>query len=495
MRDVSDTISAISSASLDLGAAGKTIIRVSGPKAFEVVGDICVSEKKRADTILLKEFSSGRKRLLTPLIVKAAEGLAVEATGYFFAGPDSYTGQDLAEIHLFQSECVAEAVFEKVLDNTRQAEAGEFTLRAYLNGKIDLSQAEAVAAIVATSNRFQLAAAEKLLDGSLRRQIAEVRQGILELISSIEAGIDFSEEQIEIITVEQACAQTDELTKQLADILAGSVRYEETMDMVSAGLAGAPNVGKSSLLNSLLETNRSIVADESGTTRDVLTGVLNLESTRCAVFDCAGLGKIGAGVLDRLANQAAIESLKAASLVLLCIDADRFDVEEAKLLTEQIAPGKIICVLTKCDLVGEDQIAAKLELLRKSICMETQNKSTSARILNQVQDDRSMNCIAVSSKTGFGIDKLKKQIQMHVLAIQSGATEAADKIAINQRHRQTVEKAVETLHEAKENILSQSNEIAVMLLREVFRLLGSVQTEHVDEMVLDRIFSQFCIGK
>ena len=553
MRDINDTIAAISSASVISQSVGKSIIRVSGPRAFEIVCNLASGDTKKIPS---------EKRGLTPLIFKINEQLSVEANVYFFRSPNSYTGQDLAEIHVFASECVVETLLAMVLNESRLAEPGEFTLRAYLNGKIDLSQAEAVAAIVSGSNGFQLGAAERLLEGSLQQSIAGVREGMIRLMSMVEAGMDFSEEEIEIISQDQACGEVEGLINELEEVLKSSVRYEEMIDMVSVGLAGKANVGKSSLLNILLGTTRSIVADEYGTTRDVLTGVLELENVRCAVFDCAGIKNNSEEPLEVLANKAAIESLKSAGVVLLCVDAEKLDVDEIKLLIGKIGEGKFIFVLTKCDLVGKEQIKEVKKRLycieRENLLVDTEilsqaendvrktkiataalqprndkgrwasaiakamarqkrttqpvsgnpveskNETLKPEILNQVQDDkgqaendkyRQVCTVAVSSKTGEGIEELKKQIENAIVELQAGSQEAMEKIAINQRHKQTIEGAINTLCEVKDNLLSDCNEIAVMLLRGAYQSLGTMQTEHVDEKVLDRIFSQFCIGK
>ena len=236
MRDINDTISAVSSASLAGGSVSKSIIRISGPGAFDIIYPL--NER-------LRTFLSGTgKRFLTPFIFEVNESLSVEGNAYCFRSPYSYAGQDLVELHFFASECVFETVLAKVFKKTRLAEAGEFTLRAYLNGKIDLSQAEAVAAIVSGSNSFQLAAAERLLDGNLCENIASIREKLLEVISAIEAGMDFGEEDIEIISEKQACDEITSIICKLESLLNGSVRYEEMIDMVSVGIAGAANVGK-----------------------------------------------------------------------------------------------------------------------------------------------------------------------------------------------------------------------------------------------------------
>jgi tRNA modification GTPase len=474
MRDINDTIAAISSASLTNGTIGKSIIRITGPKAISVID----KTKKASETF--NSFSD--KRFLSPLIFEISETLSVHTNVYVFRAPNSYTGQDLVEIHLFAAECIIEILLSKILRHARPAEAGEFTLRAYLNGKIDLSQAEAVAAIVSGSSSFQLNAAEKLLTGSLRQNITRVRNDMIELMSKIEAGMDFSEEDIEFISKDQSYADVDKLIEHLKAILTSSVRYEEMIDMVSIGLAGSANVGKSTLINRLLGTNRSIVTDEMGTTRDILEGVLELENTRCAIFDCAGIKEHCDNLLDSLANQSAIDSLKTAELVLLCIDVTNFDINETERLLKLIDNNNVMFVLTKCDLANLKLVDEYEQILTKSITRKYTDSAHHA-------------IVAISSKNGFGIDELKKQIEKFIVHIQAGSTEAAEKIAINQRHRQLIQTAVNTLNHAKHNIQNSSNEIAVMLLRQAYKSLGSIQNEHIDEKILDRIFSQFCIGK
>ena len=461
MRDINDTISAISSASIS-GATGKSIIRISGGDALEIAEPMFQSDLDISD------------RSVTNGHIAIDDDLRIESKVYYFQTPRSYTGQDLIEIHVSASEPVVEKLLSNILQQCRLAEPGEFTLRAYLNGKIDLSQAEAVSAIVSGSNTFQLSAAEKLLDGSLASQIAVVRQDVLELMSLIEAGLDFSEEDIEFVSAEHAADQIESSRQKLIDILTSSVHYEEMIDMMSVGLAGGANTGKSSLINYLLKSKRSIVADVHGTTRDVITGMLELDKMRCAIFDCAGLKYNSSDLLDKLANQAATEALRNADIVILCIDASNIDYEQPKRLLKDIDANNIICILTKCDLLSENKIA---------------------EIQKEVENFFAIMPIATSTVNGAGIDKLKEAIEKQLLKLGQSSSESSDRIAINQRHKQIIETAIRNLDDAKIDIESGSEEVATMMLRNVYQNLGSVETEHIDEAVLDNIFSNFCIGK
>ena len=269
--DVNDTIVAVSSPS----SAGRVIVRISGPNTIGILQQIF-------DAPIPKEKNS----LIAGSVAIDAE-LRVDAKLYLFLAPHSYTGDDVAEIHIHTNPPVTEVLMGRLLDKgLRMAGPGEFTARSYLNGKIDLAQAEAVNEIITSSNKFQLAAAEKLLSGRLSEITAEVRSSIMDCLSLIEAGLDFSGEDIEFITRDEAVNRLTAIKDGLEQLLSGSIRYESVIDLSAVGIAGAPNAGKSSLVNRLLGSERSIVSHERKTTRDVLTGVLTLRHCQCVLFDC-----------------------------------------------------------------------------------------------------------------------------------------------------------------------------------------------------------------
>jgi tRNA modification GTPase len=464
MYDINDTITAISSPLTGIGTVAKSIIRVSGPRTLVILGQIFQPSEK----IEKRGIVTGKIRI-------DAE-LEIEATVYAFFGPASYTGEDLAEIHVFAAQVVVQQILAGLLGQARLAGPGEFTLRAYLNGKMDLSQAEAVAEIVAGSNELQLTAAQKLLSGKLGETAGDIRHRLLDILSLIEAGLDFAGEDIEFVTKEQAVETIDGIQNQLAHLLEGSIRCAEEIHLPAVGLAGAPNAGKSSLLNALLGKERSIVSEQPATTRDVLTGILGLQHCSCALFDCAGLApqEGAAGVLDTLARQAATEALNGAQLVLLCVDAGKSDYAEDVAVAGCLQPREIVFVATKCDLLGAEQLSQKTDKL---------NKLFRAQFTN------------TSALTGDGLDDLRRLIDSAVVSARAGAPEAADRIAITERHRRIVLEATKNLQDADRQINEGNDEVAAMLLRAAFKQLGGLETEDVDEAVLESIFSNFCIGK
>jgi len=527
MYDLNDTIVAVSSA-----AGGvRSIVRVTGPDAIAV----CRGLFEPSEISNLKSQISNRTIL--PGSVRINDDLCIDALLYPFLSPHSYTGQDLLELHVHASPCLVEALLERLLaEGCRTAGPGEFTARAYLNGKLDLAQAEAVNEIVNCSNALQLEAAERLLGGRLSQTTDRIRSDLLDLLSLIEAGLDFSGEDIEFINADQAAKRLADIQKDLEDLLAGSIRCETLMDLPAVGIAGAPNAGKSSLLNALLGWERSIVSPQAKTTRDVLTGVLTWEGCRpqaigrrdpsglqppavgwglphrdpcggknrwgkphptgesvdppfqCVLFDCAGLIPSPDNVLDELAQRAAIEALRHCSAVLFCVDFAKTDWSEDLAIRTLIRPKKVIFVATKADLVAEgrtESLAAAFEA----------------------------EFLPVSAKTGQGLEPLVRAIED---AVQGSSVRsvparayASEKItprgvttngetsalALTARHRQAIAEAVENVRQAITEVEQGREEVAVMMIRAACEAISGIERQHLDEQVLDRVFSRFCVGK
>lgn len=468
MYELNDTIVAVSSPTSEQ----RVIIRITGPETVDTL--------KRIFSPQIPENKAG---LISGRVTVDTE-LQIDAKLYLFLAPHSYTADTLAEIHIHTNSSTAEALMAGLLaGGLRMAGPGEFTARAYLNGKIDLTQAEAVAEIVASSNKLQLAAAEKLLAGRLTQTTTKIRSAIMDCLSLIEAGLDFSGEDIEFISTREAAERLTETKAQLQQLLSGSISYESIIALPTVGIAGAPNAGKSSLLNKLLGKPRSIVSERRKTTRDVVDGLLTLTHCQCVLFDCAGLTFEVNNILDELAQAAATGALNSASLVVFCVDISKTDWSEDIAIRKLIEPEVPIAVATKSDLLSEDLLAERLAELGRLFGADF---------------------LAASTKTGTGIELLREVIDKKIIAEATGSTghqtqyalrDTQYEIALTARHKQAVTEAAENVSESINELKIGNDEVAAMMLRVAYRGLSNIEAEHVDEQILEKIFSRFCIGK
>jgi tRNA modification GTPase len=460
MHDLSDTIAAVSSPTSDC----RVIIRVSGPDALAVCGGIVGGP-------VPNRFSGTLSRG-----IEVADGLSIDACLYVFSRPHSYTGDDLVEIHFDSNRPVTEAVMARLLSSgARMAGPGEFTARRYLCGKTDLSRAEAVAEVVAGSNRLQIDAAERLLAGELGSRSSRISREITDLLGLIEAGLDFSDGDIGPIDRRQIIAGLERTASGLGSLLSDSIRCESLMEAPSVGLAGAPNAGKSSLLNALLGRSRSIVSETPRTTRDVLSGLLETDRCRCVLFDCAGLLPRPQTQIERLAQQAAVEALSNCDLTVFCADISRrFDRWEQAVL-RLIRPKALIGTATKADLV---------------------DKSTVGQRVAQLKRLSGADFAATSAATGEGLTGLVCMIG-ECLAGRPGADDGKTHavVALTARHRAVVDEAVGLVTESAERFRNGQDEVAAMNLRAALRAVADIHRHGVDDMILDGIFSRFCVGK
>ena len=495
MYDVNDTIVAVASPTSDQ----RVIIRISGP------------ETKKITSCLTRNTQYPTRNTIQAANLIIDDELEIESQVYFFLSPHSYTGDDLAEIHLYTNPAVTASVIDKLLKaGCRTAEPGEFTARAYLNGKIDLAQAEAVNEIIVSSNTLQLAAAEKLLKGRLSQKSAGICTEIMETMSLIEAGLDFSGENIEFITRQKAIERLTGIKKQLEELLAGSINYEAIIDLPSAGIAGAPGAGKSSLLNRLTGTERSIVSNQHKTTRDVLTSLMQLAHCRCVLFDCAGLlteHDPDLSGLDELSQQAAIEALRNSNLVLFCVDLSKEDWTEDisihKLIPMNIGTKISIPVATKCDLISERDAGCVPMYNGIFFAHAVQNDSQGEKMqgvqlkdkLHTLQELFGVEFNPISSKTGAGIDSLLKTIDMKLIG-----PDVIGRTILTARHKKAVTEAIENVSESMEELTIGNDEITAMMLRAAYQALSAIPMYigtggHIDEQILELIFNRFCIGK
>lgn len=456
MYELGDTITALSSSS---EKAIRYIVRLSGTKAV-IAANSFLSKPIKADNTVVEN-------------VLVFDGLEFDAAVYSFAEGKSYTGDELVEIHINCPFCVVEPLIAALcrIDKVRLAGAGEFTTRAYFNGKLDLAQAEAVAQIVSGSNAFQIQAAVRLLEGKLSQKVTALREQILELLSLIEAGLDFSEEDITFITPQQAAKQVSDITHALTELLANNIRYERMLGLPAVAIAGCPNAGKSSLLNALLGKQRSIVSSTRATTRDVITEVLELKKCSCVISDCAGIEDDAVNEIDHIAQKAALEALNQANLVLFCVDISKDDFSKELRLFDAI-DNEIIALATKSDKLDCKLIEKNLITLEQLF-------------------GKKFTCVSISGINSIEI--VKKFIEKEAAKHYGSADDA---LAVNRRHYESIEQALVSTRTGLDEFSTGGEEIAAMYLRAAYESLSCLnEYKSVDESILDKIFSNFCIGK
>ena len=438
---------------------------MSGPRAVEIAEKVFASKAES-----LKE-SAGHQVLHGWMDIRAKCPCQL----YVFRGPASYTGEDLVEFHLPGGPAIVQMAMGKLTaQGARLAEAGEFTLRAYLAGKMDLNQAEAVSQIISSQSDAQLRAANSLAEGVLSKTIEKTQSELARLIADVEANIDFVDQDIDFVGAKQAQTSIRQILAEVDGLLAGAVRQRELEAQSRVVLAGAVNVGKSTLLNYLTGLSRAIVSGVAGTTRDILIGPMKGEEN-ILVVDAAGLCESGLDDIGRAAREAAINAVKRADLVLYVLDRAT-EINEGHWRTlEKLGAECRLIVVNKIDLLNEKELTEVLKSVRQ----------------------HGEKAVAVSAKTGQGLDELREQIKTQLSDVETPMSEG--RVALTGRAEEGITKAKAALDRASgllgEGEQIESPELLAVELYGANAALGAVTGEISSEDVLANIFSRFCVGK
>ena len=453
MFDADDTIAAVASAP---GGAVRGIVRVSGPRALNCVEALLACDEQLAS---LRSVSQPRSLSVQLSLPQFTASLPCDV--YCWPGTRSYTRAPTVELHTIGSLPLLEAIAETVCRHgARPARPGEFTLRAFLAGRIDLTQAEAVLGVIDAADRDQLQTALKQMAGGLALPLGALRSDLLDLTAELEAGLDFVEEDIQFLARDELLRRLTAASAVVEAIQAQLGRRSEAVQVPRVAIVGAPNAGKSSLFNSLVGRYAALVSPQAGTTRDYLTARLSLGGLPIELVDTAGLAEAAIDEIDAAAQLAAADQARFAAVTLLCLDATR----PLAARPNEAADGRQIIVWTKADL-PPDAATARL---------------------------KAPTDLHVSATTGLGIEQLTSAVAERLQDSASGevvATTAA-------RCRDSLTRAAFALSAAVAQARDRHGEELIaaeirLALDELGHILGAVYTDDI----LDRIFSRFCIGK
>ncbi len=461
--NVQDTIVALASPA---GAGAIAVIRVSGAQALEITSPIFKSvsgkvlSEQKTHTIHLGHIMDG-ERTIDEVLVS------------LFKGTNSYTGEPTVEISCHGSNYIQQEIIQLLLrSGCRAAQAGEFTLRSFINGKMDLSQAEAVADLIASDNEASHHIAMQQMRGGFSNEIAQLRQELLNFASLIELELDFSEEDVEFADRSQFKELIARITKVLKRLIDSFATGNVIKNGIPVAIVGEPNVGKSTLLNALLNEERAIVSDIAGTTRDTIEDELSIGGIGFRFIDTAGIRET-VDVIEGLGIKKTFEKIKQAQVVILLFSANEFLANGATFKTEiekiknKFPLKPLVIVANKVDQVSESDI-----------------KEISSQIPN---------LHLLSAKENKGVDELKTKLLEFV---NTGALRNDETIVTNSRHYDALLKALEEIEKVQYGLDTDlSGDLMAIDIREALYHFGEITGQVTNDELLGNIFANFCIGK
>lgn len=457
-----DTIAAIGTP-IGKGAIG--IVRISGKDSLNILKDLFRTKGGKQ-----REGFENRKMHYGLIVDQFGEPID-EVLAVYMGAPKTFTGEDVVEIQSHGGIVVIKKILRTVLSKgARLAEPGEFTMRAFINGKLDLAQAEAINDLINAKSEIGTKLALKQLEGSLSKKIKKIRDRLLEVKAYIEASVDFPDEEVELLEAGQV---ENRLNGALAEIERLISTYEEgkfLKEGVKVAIVGRPNVGKSSLLNAILREERAIVTEIPGTTRDVIEETVTLNGIPLKMIDTAGIRE-SVDRIEQIGIERSINSLKKADVILFVVDGSVGFTKEDKNLAKMVkGENNVILVINKKDLG------------LKVSCSELKNWKR---------------CVELSAKEDEGIDKLGEAVTKVVLLEPETVMKGNEVFITNERHRELLNQAKRALSKVVKSIKEgfESPEFLSMDLNDALQFLGKIVGEVTDEDMFDIIFSKFCIGK
>lgn len=455
-----DTIAATAT---PFGMSGIGIIRISGPEALAIAR--CIFKPSNGKC-------AWKSHHLYHGDIIYADGKTVldEVLISFMRKPRSFTGEDIVEINCHGNPVIIQSVLTQLQElGCRLARPGEFSERAFLNNRLDLSQAEALAAMISAKSAKAYAMGLSQLKGSLCKEIDNLRLLLIDALAGLEAAIDFTEDTSEE-KIPEMPPQIDQAMERMQSLLSSYCAARVYTEGINVVITGKPNVGKSSLLNSLTGKKKAIVTEIPGTTRDLITDTINIGGIAVHLIDTAGIRE-PQNAIEKEGISLVWQSLAEADVVIIMLDVSKPLTDEDKIIIDKNKSGNIIVAINKIDLPRTWEI----KTIEKLFPRETK-------------------FLEISAKAGAGLEELKKTIMN--LSVSGETENTGGVMIINLRHKLAIEKACKNIQNAKESIASgMSAEFAAFDLREALDYLDEITGKKINDEILDKIFSSFCIGK
>ena len=448
------TICAIST---PIGSGGISIIRLSGEKSLEIASKVFSCSQKVSDfepnKMYLGSFDAGTFK--------------DKCFSVYFKAPKSYTGEDLVEFHCHGGVRLANGIVSALLKNGAElAEAGEFTKRAFLNGKVSLDEAEGVIDLINSETESQIKAGYELMQGGLRKKVQELQKLLTTTLAKIEVSMDYPDEDLETGTTAESHAELKSLKEELEKLLKTSVTGKTIKEGCKLVILGKTNAGKSSLMNALLSFERAIVTDIQGTTRDILEESFEYKGVKFILVDTAGIREAKDKV-EQIGIEKAKEMLNFADVVLYVVDGSKeMDFEDEK-LASMVKGKRALAIINKCDL--------------------------ESKINESLLKDKFGEIFKISAKDNIGIDELKEKL--YNMVIDSTAL-GSQVMLTNARHIHIVEQALNLTNKAIEAInMGVTIDLLDLDIKNIWLKLGEITGESNTEQIIDEIFMKFCLGK
>ncbi len=442
------------------GTGAIAIIRISGPEAIALVSE-------HFEPIKPKDLTKQKSHTIHLGHIVHQEKVLDKVLISIFKGPNSYTGENVVEISCHGSPYIQQQLLQLFLrTGCRMATAGEFTLRAFLNGKMDLSQAEAVADLIASDSEASHEIAVQQMRGGFSNEIQKLREELLNFASLIELELDFSQEDVEFADRTQFNALLNRISEVLKKLIDSFAIGNVIKNGIPIAIVGKPNVGKSTLLNALLNEERAIVSNIPGTTRDTVEDQINLGGINFRFIDTAGIRETQ-DMVEKIGIEKTFDKIENAKLILFLFDGLDFDVEELEDLKNKYPNKEVLPICNKVDLLAQ----AEQDQIQRSVS----------------------DLLFLSAKDRTGVPELEQKLSSLVV---SGALSGDATIVSNSRHYDALLKALEEIQKVKEGMdMGLSSDLMAIDIRQALYHLGEITGSVTTDDLLGNIFSNFCIGK